>query len=114
MTKNIYIKLQFNSDCSVGFAFLYYPHTWPILGTTKQQSVIILWKTREKDILYQGNQKLASKLRGILFDHGYMQHVIGAKAKSLLYEIKKSNFKMGNAQQMIFEKSLNLFTMTKK
>src|SRR5689334_22702559 len=76
-------KLQFNSDWSVGLAVMHYPHTWPLLGTTKQQQVSITWKTGEsfniivpttnfsnpegllkilKDTLYEGSQDLVKKL----------------------------------------------------
>lgn len=82
-------KLQFNSDWSVGLAVLYYPHTWPILGTTKQQHMDIHWKTGEslrivvstsnfanpddllkilQETLYEGSKDLVKNLRSLQFD----------------------------------------------
>src|SRR4051812_22470145 len=104
-------KLQFNSDWSVGLAVLHYPHTWPVLGTTKQQSVTIFWKTGEslaiivpstsfknpeellktlKDTLYAGSHDLVQKLRSAYLDDLKMREKVHANAEAEMELRKKA------------------------
>lgn len=41
-------KLQFNSQWAVGLAVLVYPHSWPSLGTTDAQWILVEWQSGEQ------------------------------------------------------------------
>jgi len=40
-------KLKFNSEWNVGLSVMVYPHSWPSLGTTTEQTITVVWKSGE-------------------------------------------------------------------
>lgn len=95
-------KLQFNSEWHVGLAVMVYPHSWPSLGTSEEQSVSVVWQTGDsirlpvpqsslanpnelleslQSALRDGSEQLAQKVRTVQFDYGKMTTEMAEKAK---------------------------------
>lgn len=103
-------KLQFNSDWSVGLATLYYPHTWPLLGTTKQQHINIHWKTGESltIVVSSSNFTNPEDLLKIL------QETLQEESKDLVKNLRSLQFDLMGISERAKQKATELAEQRKR